>query len=734
MSIALAGRKRIFLLLLVACGAPAPALAAQAPKEQLSVTAAWPRYMDAANSVHLHLNRLAIERLRQREAEVASIRTADEWRERQREVREALREAMGPFPDRTPLRPRVVGVLRKPGYRVEKVVYESVPGMYVPAALFIPEGARGPMPAVVFCSGHTDDAFRAVEYQLPILNLVRKGFVVFAFDPVGQGERLEYFDPAASASRVGRPTAEHSFGGAQGLMSRSSLARTMTWDGIRAIDYLLTRPEVDPSRIGAAGTSGGGAQSAYLGAFDDRVVAVAPANWITSLRRLLESQVRAAQDAEQFLEQQVARGLDHADLLLARAPRATQVLATTRDAFSIQGARETHAELKRAFGALGKPENLELVEDDFEHGYTRPNREAMYAFFQKHLGLPGSPVEESLAPLSAEELRITRTGQVSTSLGGETFSSRTRAAARARAAELERARADPERHLAGVPGLAASLSGFQKPSDSPTVVFAGRYRRDGYSVEKYLLEGDYPVPFLLMRREGSGRRPAILYLHPRGKAAEAAPGGEMERLLRAGYVVLAPDLPGIGETGGGAAAGRTYVPGVSFNLWSTPSLLGRSLPGLRAADVVRLATVLRNRDDVEPAGITAVARGELGPVLLHAAAFEPAISRIALLEPLVSYRALADEEVYAWPLVDVMVSGVLGEYDLPDLAATLAPRALLIAGATDATGRPAPPALVERDLAITRGAYRAAGAESRLEIRPSDPPGSGAILAEWLAR
>ena len=246
---------------------------------------------------------------------------------------------------------------------------------------------KGKAPAILYCSGHTTDGYRNKVYQHIILNLVKKGFIVFAFDPVGQGERKEYSDLNSGKSFIRGPTDEHSYSGAQVFISGSSYAKYMIWDGIRAVDFLLSRKEVDPDRIGITGRSGGGTQSAYIAAFDDRIKAAAPECYITSFTRLLQS--IGPQDAEQNLFNEIERGIDHADLLEVRAPKPTMIITTTGDFFSIQGARETAKEVSGVFEAYGQPDNFSMVEDDAPHESTKKNREAMYAFFQKYLDNSG---------------------------------------------------------------------------------------------------------------------------------------------------------------------------------------------------------------------------------------------------------------------------------------------------------------------------------------------------------
>ena len=197
------------------------------------------------------------------------------------------------------------------------ILFESRPGFYVTSSLFLQKKAKGKSPVVIYCSGHSAEGYRSSTYLHIIVNLVKKGFMVFAFDPIGQGERLEYFDPASGKSVIGGATKEHSYPGSQAFITGGSHAGYMIWDGIRAVDYLLSRKDVDPARIGITGRSGGGTQSAYISAIDERIYAAAPECYITNLTRIFKT--IGPQDAEQNLFNGISSGIDHPDYLAVRA-------------------------------------------------------------------------------------------------------------------------------------------------------------------------------------------------------------------------------------------------------------------------------------------------------------------------------------------------------------------------------------------------------------------------------
>jgi len=715
----------VFILMTAIILIPA-ILTAQAKRENLEVLSRWVEYSDTENMLIHHLNKLAFGHLDLRDKKIAGLKTKEDWLIRQREIKEKLLRLVGPFPDKTPLNPRITEVMKKEGYRIEKIIFESMPGFYVTGCLFIPDGIKQRRPAILNAIGHSPQAFRRAAYQVLIHNLVKKGFIVFAMDPLGQGERLQYYDPEKKETLIGpgNPTVEHSYCGDQCFISGFSLARYWTWDCIRAIDYLVTRSEVDSQRIGMTGCSGGGTQTAYASALDSRVKAAAPSCYLTSARRLLE--FIGPQDAEHNFYRGIIEGITSAELHVLRAPLPTLLVATTRDYYSIQGARETFREVKRAYKALGREENLEMAEDDGEHGFTRKNNEAIYAFFQKTLDQPGSPLEEDLPILEEEELNITPTGQISTYLGGETVFSINKRETLRLLEQMEGSRKDVHGHLEKVRKKAEELSGYLVPEPGKEPVYRGRYSREGYTIEKWALhgEGDCLVPLLLFIPAGSGKFPALIYLHPEGKSAEASPGGQIESLVHKGFIVAAADLIGTGETA--ARPSRRAKEIASY----TAILIGRSIVGLQAGDAVRVANFLKTRNDVDWSKSGAVAFGELCPALLHAAAFDQSIGRIALIGPPVSYRSMVTTRFYKFNFF-CAVASALTAYDLPDLAGCIAPGKLLLADIRDGAKQPASMSMLNEEMAFPLSVYREQNVDQNLKILESVTREDTDQLLDW---
>jgi len=358
----------------------------------------------------------------------------------------------------------------------------------------------------------------------------------------------------------------------------------------------------------------------------------------------------------------------------------------------------------------------------------------------KHFNLRGSPEEEPVEIVSAAELTVTPTGQISTSYGGKMIFDVNKEEAEKLIGNLKTARKDPASHLKSVLIKAKEISGFIQPVDPDTDPFInGRYQRDGYHIEKLALrgEGDYIIPFLLfVPHDDKGSHNGIIYLHPGGKDSDSKPGGKIEQLVKNGYIVAAVDPLGTGETKNTAT--RDLAPGY------TALLLGRSIAGIQAADICRVAQYLQNRDDIDPSGIGALGINEMCLPLIHAAAFDKSIKYVVLSGSLLSYSSVALNRFYRIGLTEREgggtqhpyevgfswgIAGVLKGYDLPDLIACISPRKVVVANPTDQMLKPAPDELIEREMEFPKSVYKSRGYAEYLRIITESP--DLLTLLEW---
>jgi cephalosporin-C deacetylase-like acetyl esterase len=698
---------------------------AQTPAEDFSVLTTNARRLlpDA-------LNQIAFGFLNEREKHIARLTSREDITARQRYIRERFLKAIGGLPERTPLNPKVVGTLKRDGYRIEKIIFESLPKFYVTANLYVPETGRAPYPAILMPLGHESGGKAHEAWQRLALTFAKNGFVMLLFEPVGQGERVQLYDPDLGESKVIRSTDEHTLAGTQCLLLGHSFARHVIWDAMRALDYLVARPEVDAQRIGCTGNSGGGTMTAYLAALEDRIKVAAPSCYLTNWRSLLET--IGPQDAEQNLPPWLADGLDQPDFVLAFAPKPMLMLSAIRDFFPIAGARQTFREGKRIYGVLGAEDKLQMVEADDGHGYSLLRRLAAYRWMNRWLkGLDEAIAEPEMEIESEADLRCTEAGQVTIALGGATIFSLNRA-------EAERVKPkrsaihsqeDLRRLQQEVRAQAQRLTAYVKPTGKPSVRSFGQVARDGYHIEKIVIanEPGITIPALLFVPDGAAsKRRALLYVHENGKAAAAKVGDEIELLARGGMLVLAIDLRGLGETR--EEADRIWNPFGTHDSAMTAMLSGKTLVGLRVQDVVSAADVLTARNDVELESLSAYGNGAAAVVVLHAAALDERIRRVTLEEMLVSYEAVSTWKIHHQIFSDI-VPGALAAYDLPELAATIAPRKLTMLNAVNPRRKPMDVREVKAQYQTAQKAFAAAGAAQSLVIAERKP---GQSLTKWL--
>lgn len=637
-------------------------------------------------------------------AQAKPPKTLDEWNRRRSALREKLQEAWGAFPKSPcPLEPRVIGSLVRDGYRVEKIVLRTRPGVWMTANAYVPDQAKSEkVPAVLCVHGHWKGAKQDPVVQARCLGLVKLGFFVLVVDAFGAGERAlgkelgEYHGEmvAATLFPVGLP-----------------LCGLQVYENGRAVDYLRTRPEVDPNRIGITGASGGGNQTMYAGAWDDRFAAVVPVCSVGNYQAYLGAaccMCEVVPGALRFTEEDSVLGLT--------APRALMVINATKDAvqFSVSEASKSLEKARAVFALYDRPQNLKHATFESPHDYNQAMREAMYGWMTLHLRGQGDGIpirEPAFKTENPEDLRCfpgsSRPDNYVTIPRFAAAEARKILAGRKTPASAVQWKAERETMLRG---LVKSLGGDPPAaSQKPLVkVVAGIDDRTVTFVPE-------PGLALTARQQPAnaraGRLALVLDLEGREKA-DANPW--TDALRRKGWSVVTLDLRATGKLavphdGIGRAPDHNSA---EWALW-----LGRPLVGQWVCDVRCCLDVLAQQDGALPKQVLVAGIGPAGLVAICAGALDSRITTVATSGTLASY---VTEEPYEGQRLGILVPGILSHVgDVAHLAALVSPRRLLIAGGVTGSGRPLDSAAMSENYVFTSRVYDLQGAASQFEALPS---------------
>lgn len=668
------------------------------------------------------------------------LKTAESVKERNAFVREKVLAMLGPFPPRCALAGQVVSVQQRDGYRVENLLFQSRPDFWVTANLYVPTHSEGPFPGIISPCGHYPLARMLPQYQCAYISLVKSGFVVLAYDPIGQGERRQYWNPTTNVTEVGGPVYEHSMAGQLLLLYGENLTQYMVWDGMRAIDYLFSRQEVDRERIGCAGHSGGGTLTKFISLVDQRVQCAAILEGGTANQ--WPTQGVGLADVEQNLFPAATYGVDNADLHAAIAPRP---LLAGIEHFT--PAFESAAQsIRERYRQLGAGDKFATVAADDPHSWTPKLRIATTDFFRRWLmGVQEHSLEPELETLPPESLQCTAHGSLQASRKGVSLFD-----------IVARKQATSPRTPATRDELSAMQTQIRdqlrtllrlKPSARPLASRAvATVQRDGYRIDKveFLSEPGIYIPVWVYCPQGkSGSLPTILYVTDEGVESEGmefegpeASGlhhGVLDTFARAGYCVIGVDVRGIGQTRPSHSSSFSGQFAQLFDIETSMAyaawFMDQSLLGMRVQDTIRSIEYAVSREEVDRNRLHVIGKGQGSLWCLYAAAFDERISALICAEGLLSYRCLAQTDRYLYG-ADVFVPGMLPNFDLPQVAAIRTSLSLTLLDPLDAMKNSVTQIDAEQSYVWTRAAYRLAGGSERFRI--VKPPEDGEPARHYL--
>lgn len=614
--------------------------------------------------------------LDERRAErLAALESPEDFNQLRQRVRRELARMWGPFPERTPLNPNTVGRLDRTDHWVERIVFESRPAFPVTANLYRPK-ADAPVPAVIFPCGHAAAGKAAEDYQRFAILMARNGLAVLTWDPLGQGERLQFWSGEKEGSEFQGGTPEHRVLGNQCYLLGDNLMQYRAWDATRALDYLESRPEINSGSIGIAGQSGGGMVALQFACFDDRIKAAFSSCAVASFRAKSDALLIA--DPEQILAGTLRALIDHPELLAAFAPKPLLIGSALRDYVPIAGARQTFEELREVYRKLGASDALGMAETDATHGLNRELREAGATFFLQALAGRREPISEAPAEiLSERELACTSTGQVATALNAKSV-----------------AQFNVERLAAITPELpsARNASEFE--------VFRSEVAhrvREVTKVGAYKSEFGIEVPSRFLDA-GVYAKGAVFLVAEQGKDHPVVRRYCIDAVIAANHGAYGLDLRGWGATD--PSLPWLDVPFEWDDFFAYRSLeLGRPLFGQRLKDLLASAPQQTKWRDWIVVGI-----GIGGLIAAHAAALDERIAGVASIEAPLSFASMLTDP-HAQQPVSAILPGVLAAYEIRDVYAALAPRPLLIVNPQDARRRGVTEAEARSELAQAIDTY-----------------------------
>jgi dienelactone hydrolase len=636
--------------------------------------------------------------------------TLDAWTAQRAKIKAGLENAWGAFPKESPdFAPKKFGELQRDGYRVEKIAFQTFPNVWMTANAYIPDGAKKAA-TVLGVHGHWKHAKQEPVVQSRCIGLAKLGFFVLCVDAFGAGERA-----------IGKSLGEYHGEMTAATLWPSGLALSglQVYENMRAVDYLATRPEADITRLGITGASGGGNQTMYTGAYDERFKAVVPVCSVGNYMSYLGAaccMCEVVPGAITFTEEW--------GILAMVAPRALMVINASRDAkqFSIAEAAKSIAGAKPIFELHSKAKNIRHTTFESGHDYNKEMREAMYGWMALHLRGEGTgepipdPPHETEKP---EDLRC---------FPGESrpddYQTLPRfAKAAVQAALSTKPTPDHAEFLQSEMAQMRESLGYVLGSDPPECQLKLEVSDAADETSRVLTYHSEPaIRLSAQHRVGTTKRWAILVdLDGREKALKQPVAAS---LIQAGWNVVAPDLRACGLL---AVPGDVIGKAADHNSAEWAMWIGRPLLGQWAYDIRRTLDALLASIDGVPEEVAIVAIGPATLPAIVATGFEEGIRTLVCIDPPATF---AVDRPYEKQRLGIFVPGMAKMVgDVQHLLSLVAPRKVLVASAVHPDAKPLNLAELDITFKYARNAFKIAARGGSLTVAEAHSPDS---IVAWL--
>lgn len=569
---------------------------------------------------------------------------------------------IGDFPEKSKLNAQILGVSQFEGFRIEKVIFESIPKRYVTANLYIPDG-DGPFPVTLELCGH------GLGGKIPSSNaaklLALNKIAVLVVDPIGQGERIQFVD-SESKSQTRGATTEHTLLNMGANLIGTSLAAYEYWDNHRAIDYLETRADIDKNRIGVYGSSGGGTQATYMLGLDQRIKVATICSYFTQREKVLE--IYGASDGCQHIPYEGREQLEIADFALMMAPKPLLIMSGKYDFVDYWGATQAFKDLKNAYNTLESPEKISMFSAESGHGMPKPKREAMVTWFKKWFYNDDTHVTESEhIQIPFDALQCTSTGQVITAISDNISIPEYHKQLFNNYSNERNLFLKNEETI--IKSKVLELLGIEIPKGDIDIQQTGSSSLRKFDLHKYQINrrGQMPLPCLVLMPENvSAKSNIVLYLNESGKDDVFSNESLIDDYINQGTILILVDLRGFGETADPSNLNDSKYWNWEYRNAMASMHIGKPIMGQRVIDIITILDFINKIPILNGKEIKLIANGLYGPATIHAAYLDNRINQTEVSKSIKSFYEYLDNPLQKDIYTNVLY-GVVKYYDLKDL-------------------------------------------------------------------